>query len=174
MDMAVDSNSDRLRRRLALSTSGYEFIIHLSSLKNSRDRIGIVAQLVPKPTLQLAAIQSRMSTILLTDLNKLGLYLEKHINSNLEDESHIFLGYDCIFQVQALEGFLDVRKDVIDPKNSEFSIRCLVNIGQTEALPQSEYFGGESTVSLDECIDFVNAIKESYCAFKNHSNDKVN
>ncbi|NET10628.1 MAG: hypothetical protein F6K16_39235 [Symploca sp. SIO2B6] len=155
-----------MRRTILLTTSGYEFIIYLSSLRDSRDRLGVITCIVPNKNFELSSIRSQVKTIFLEDLSKLYSYLDLHLERKLIDDSYVFMGYDCSFQIQALRGVMAPLTSNSLGDTNIFTIRCLVNVGSTNNTSFSEYFGGESVVTVGNCRKFMKSLEESYTKFK--------
>lgn len=155
-----------MKNAISLVTSGYDFVVYVSSLVNSNDRLGIVTSLIPNQHYKISPIRSKAKTIFLEDLKKFSLYLEEHLNNHLKDDSHIFMGYDCTFQIQALGGVISPYGNIPPEDGDMFTIRCLVNVTDTESTSFSDYFGGESTVTVGNCRKFIKLLKENYFEFK--------
>ncbi|MDV3350216.1 hypothetical protein QGP82_16030 [Leptothoe sp. LEGE 181152] len=154
-----------------LVTSGYEFRMYLSSLDKSKERLGIITHLVPNQKITTDSFRSKAKTIFLEDIKKLFLYLEKHLNNELKHELPVFMGYDCAYKIQALLGTGVCNSNTSGNSTSvneedAFTVRCLVNVGNMTNTPLTEYFGGESVVTVGNCRKFIDSLKGIYLESK--------
>ena len=67
--------------------------------------------------------------------------------------------YGLGFQVQALSG------EVRSPTEGEFSIRFMVNAGQSSELASRTYVGGESLVTLGNIKSFASTLQAVLAEF---------
>ncbi len=126
-----------MRHQCILDTSGYELVFYLQSLDATKKCVGILVEFRLKPSHGNFSIRSGATTTYIAELEKLIMYLENHISAlknNPGNQFHVFVTYDFSFQIQALAG--EVRSE----SEGEFTIQCMVNIGQ----PEEEGFLEES------------------------------
>ena len=90
------------------------------------------------------------------DLERLVNYFEEHIaclKVDPDNESSTFITYGLGFQVQALSG------EVRSLSDGEFTMRFMVNVGQSDFEASRTYIGGESEVTLENIESFTSSLQ---------------
>lgn len=108
------------------------------------------------PLIGEVAVKSVPTLIAISDLQRLVAYFENHIadlKQNPDSESYTFVTTDLGFQVQALSGEIRSQSD------GEFSIRFMVNVGESNGEGCRVYVGGESLITLENIKNFGSSLR---------------
>jgi hypothetical protein len=141
-----------ISRQCLLETEGYRIVFNLKGIEKTKTDMDLIVEYQLDPHLGLVLVKSKPEFIAVKDLQRLLNYFEEHISRLQEEpdyESYTFLTYGLSFQVQALAG------EVRSPNDGEFSIRFMVNVGQTNVEASRTYVGGESVVTLANFQSFA-------------------
>ncbi|MDF2388031.1 hypothetical protein JMG10_41740 [Nostoc ellipsosporum NOK] len=110
-------------------------------------------------------MKSQPELIYIQDLQRLIKYFEEHIaqlQENPDSESYTFVTYGLNFQVQDLAGEVHINPSNLLqklPDDGEFTIRFMVNVGQTNVEASRTYVGGESVVKLANIHSFTSLLQ---------------
>lgn len=139
-----------------LETEGYKILFELKSLENSKQDVDVIVEFQLNPHLGSLVVKSIPTFIAINDLERLVNYFEEHIaylKVDSDSESSIFITYGLGFQVQALSG------EVRSSNDGEFTIRFMVNVGQSDFEASRTYVGGESVVTLENIKSFTSSLQ---------------
>ena len=144
---------------LILETNGYNLSFYLDfAQKMQKDFVEAEVEFFAKcESTQRICIKSEQFIIQVSELPRLSKYFRDHINNlrkNFDYQSDTFVDYSLMYQIQAFCGSLN-SKD----KYSCFSLLSMINIGKSQIGNDSIYVGGESTVSLEEVMEFIDSIE---------------
>ncbi len=145
-----------ISRQCLLETEGYRIVFNLKSLENNQQIVDLIVEYQLDPQLCFVVVKSRPEFIAIKDLQRLANYFEEHIlrlQEEPDSESYTFVTYGLSFQVQALVG------EVRSPSDGEFSLRFMVNVGQTNVEASRTYVGGESVVTLANIQSFTSSLQ---------------
>lgn len=146
--------------RCVLETKGYSIVFELKNYNLAVEMVDLVLEFQLNPHIKDFYLRSIPSYITFKDLQRLATYLETHIASliqNPDSQSQFFVDYGLGFQLQALEGDVDLEND------GEFSIIVLVDVGEYEKGSSHTYVGGLSVVTVEKTQFFISSI---YAALK--------
>jgi len=144
-----------------LETHGYQVLFKLNDIQDSQEYINMVIELRLDPHIGDIMVRSISTFIALNDLRRLASYFAEHIarlQENPDSESDTFVPMELGFQVQALAG------EVTPDNEGEFSIRFLLNVGQSKEDGHRVYIGGESVTKLANIKAFIAALHEAFAA----------
>ncbi|MDB9510159.1 hypothetical protein PN499_02910 [Kamptonema animale CS-326] len=151
--------------RCVFETKGYSIIFELKSNNLELGVVDLLLEFQLNPHIKDFSIRSIPSYIDLKDLERLATYLETHIASliqNPDSESEFFVDYGLGFQLQALEGDVDLKND------GEFSIIVLVDVGEYEKGSCHTYVGGLSVVTVEKTQKFISSIYAALTKFSHY------
>lgn len=139
-----------------LETEGYKIFFELKSLETSKQDVDLIVEFQLNPHLGGLVVKSIPSIFAIKDLERLINYFEEHIaclKVDPDSESSIFITYGLGFQVQALSG------EVRSLNDGEFTMRFMVNVGQSDFADSRTYVGGESDVTLENIKSFTSSLQ---------------
>jgi hypothetical protein len=135
-----------------LETEGYRIVFELKTLETTKQDVDMVVEFQLNPCLSNMVVKSKPAFISIKDLQRLVTYFEEHIALLEEDpdsESYTFTTYGLGFQLQGLSG------EMRSPNDGEFSIRVMLNVGESNLENSRTYVGGESVVTLENIHNFT-------------------
>jgi len=150
-----------MTKKCLLETDGFQISVDLNTIETSKEHVGITVELVLDKHLGNVVIKSVPTCITLSDLWRLAVYFEEHIErlrQNFDSESYTFAPMELGFQLQALEGEIHQEHD------GEFSLRFLLNVGEGSKQNHRVYIGGESVVTLKSIRIFIASLHEALAA----------
>jgi hypothetical protein len=139
-----------------LETEGYRIVFELKSLETTKQEIDLIVEFHLNSHLGDLAVKSIPAFISIQDLQRLITYFEEHIarlQENPDSEAYTFTTYGLSFQLQGLSG------EVRSPNDGEFSIRVMLNLGQSNLEASRTYVGGESVVTLANIHSFTSSLQ---------------
>ena len=144
---------------VTLETNGYYLIFCFDSSNNqSKSFVSTEIKFSTKPELlQKVFVQSEKFGMRFIDIRDFLNYLKDHmkaLKTNQDHESYTFLDYNLTYQIQALSGFASSNIN-----ESYFSIRSMVNIGKINTSVDSNYIGGESTITFNQARKFISSLE---------------
>ncbi|HVG32468.1 MAG TPA: hypothetical protein VM911_05285 [Pyrinomonadaceae bacterium] len=150
-----------MNRTCVLEGDGFRISFEMEALKTEKDDltakkyVDLVVEIKLDSTLKGLTMESVPTITAIKDLHNLTQYLEQHLAKLAETpnkESWTFVAGDG-FQLQAFEGSL-----FLEPA-SEFTLRCMVNVGTSSEDGTSVYAGAEGVVTIKDTIAFVASMR---------------
>lgn len=141
---------------ILLRTEGFDLSFEVNRLFTDHEYVYMTVVFRLAPHLGDVLARSELTSIATKELEELVTYFEEHIARLRHDpwtHSDNFVNTELGFQIQALAG------EIISPCEGEFSIQCMVNVGQSSEEGPRVYVGGETAVTLQEVYAFSDSIK---------------
>ena len=149
-------------QKYVLETDGYWICFDLKGTQAAKESVEVVVELVLDRNLGDVAVKSIPTLMTVRDLHRLVAYFEEHIallQQNPDSESYVFVPMELGFQVHALAGEVQAGND------GEFSVRFLLNVGESSPVGHRVYIGGESVVTLKNLRVFLASLHEALTAW---------
>ena len=148
-------------QKYVLEADGYRICFDLKETQAAKESVDMIVKLVLDKNLGDVAVQSVPTLMTIRDLYRLVAYFEEHVarlRQNPDSESYVFVPMELGFQVQGLAGEVQAGND------GEFSVRFLVNVGESSPAGHRVYIGGESVVTLKNLQVFLASLHEALAA----------
>jgi hypothetical protein len=149
-------------QKYVLETDGYRIYFDLQKTQATQESVEVVVELVLDPHLGDVTVQSVPTLMTVRDVYRLVAYFEAHIarlQQHPDSESSVFVPMELGFQVHALAGEVQAGDD------GEFSLRFLVNVGDSRQAGHRVYIGGEAVVTLKNLRVFLASLHEALAAW---------
>jgi hypothetical protein len=139
-----------------LDAGGYRVAFTFDNGDASKEYLDTTVELSLGAELGAFTVRSQPTFIAVKDLQRLAAYLEDHVAALQKDpnrEPPPFVPLELGFQIHALSG------DVLSEDEGEFTLRCMVNVGQGPDDSSRVYVGAESAVDVTRVKEFIASLE---------------
>jgi hypothetical protein len=153
-----------MQKKCVLQTQGYNLSFYFINKTYERERVKAIIGFTLKTSLGQILVKSTPKFIKFENIQELLKYLENHIISLKEEsetEPYTFVSDGLDFQVTASTGSYDPSGE------SNFTIKCMINIGEAQKEDFCTYVGGESVTTITKTQEFMSELQSVLDDFKN-------